>query len=78
MGRHVADNYHQAPQKCQYAKVVGAVCEMNGDEWGQMTVIEEACCYSHVCVTCHTDRQLVERSNVPFKLPVFIKSFPKH
>ena len=30
--RRVADNYRQAPQKCQYVKV-GAVCEMNGDKW---------------------------------------------
>lgn len=29
--RRVADNYRQAPQKCQYTKV-GAVCEMNGDK----------------------------------------------
>lgn len=28
---HVADNYHQAPQKCQYVKM-GAVCEMNKDK----------------------------------------------
>lgn len=28
-------------------KVVGAVCEMNGDEWGQMTVLllQSCLCY---------------------------------
>lgn len=27
----MADNYRQAPQKCQYVKV-GALCEMNEDK----------------------------------------------
>lgn len=35
---HVADNYRQAPQKCQYVKV-GAVCEKNGDKWQSLRSI---------------------------------------
>lgn len=40
--RHVADNYRQARQKCQYVKV-GAVCEMNGDKRQSLS---RPCCSS--------------------------------
>lgn len=50
---HVADNYRQAPQKCQYVKV-GAVCEMNGDKRQSLrslvaAALKRACCGSYHC-----------------------------
>lgn len=44
----MADNYRQAPQKCQYVKV-GAVCEMNGDKWQSLRSIVVAAAVKWAC-----------------------------
>lgn len=62
----MADNYRQAPQKCQYVKV-GAVREMNRDKWQSLS---EGCCSSGslwlpASVTRYSDNMWVKSSNVP-------------
>lgn len=64
----VADNYHQAPQKCQYVKL-GAVCEMNEHKWRSRGLVLQACQKWNACGPWHfylvmTADKSMHRSNV--------------
>lgn len=69
---HVADNYHQAPQKCQYVKM-GAVCEMNKDKLQALRSPDSAAWLQRPCLKFPTvfiwwksrQHKLAERSCVP-------------
>lgn len=70
----MADNYRQAPQKCQYVKV-GAVCEMNGDKWRSLRSLVVAASLRRACLRlcarlsdAVTDVAAIERSNLIYPL----------
>ena len=66
--RHVADNYRQAPQKCQYVKV-GAACEMNGDKRASLRSFVAAAAMKRarrqlpaIVIWCGDGQHIVQRS----------------